>query len=66
MASVVDSIFFIFMKNKSNENAICDIPVCLMLYYGIKYPHQVLIFALEFNLMTFRENLIKQRTLLLY
>lgn len=27
--SVVDSIFFIFMENKNNENAICDIPVCL-------------------------------------
>lgn len=37
--------FFIFKTN--NGNAICDIPVVLMLYYGIKYPHQYLIFVLK-------------------
>lgn len=37
VASVMEGGSFLFLwETRSNENANCDIPVYLMLYYGIK------------------------------
>ena len=38
VASVMEGGSFLFLwKTRNNENANCDIPVYLMLYYGIKF-----------------------------